>query len=59
MTDGGARLRVDGLLGVRDRVDLLIEQDGTEAECEVVWRNRNEVGVRFLGPLRPTRPASR
>ena len=48
----GARLRVDGSLTVPDTFELIIEVDGLEANCEVVWRKANEVGVRFMSAPR-------
>jgi hypothetical protein len=44
----GARLRVEGSLTVPDTFELIIELDGLEANCQVVWRSGSEVGVRFL-----------
>lgn len=44
----GARLQVDhGLASVPD-TELMIELDGLEVKCEVVRREPNGVGVRFL-----------
>jgi hypothetical protein len=48
----GARLRVDGSVTVPDTFELIIESEGLEADCEVVWRKANEVGVKFLGAPR-------
>lgn len=44
----GARLRSDGSVAIPDTFELLIDTDGLEADCQVVWRKGNEVGVRFL-----------
>lgn len=52
VSDTGARLKVEGSLSVPDSFELIIEVDGLEASCEVVWRSTNEVGVRFLGAPR-------
>ncbi len=47
----GARLRSEGSVGIPDTFELIIETDGLEADCQVVWRKANEVGVKFLsGP---------
>ena len=68
----GARLRVDNMLGIPDTFELIIAVDGLEANCQVVWRKTNEVGVKFLGaprivgakraqvidPIRPTQAPS-
>ena len=48
----GARLRTEGSLNIPDTFELIIEADGLEANCEVVWRKGNEVGARFLGAPR-------
>ena len=32
--------------------ELIIEVDGLEADCQVVWRKANEVGVKFLAAPR-------
>jgi hypothetical protein len=48
----GARLRVDNLASIPDTFELIIAVDGLEANCEVVWRKSNEVGVKFLGAPR-------
>ncbi len=48
----GARLRVEGSRTVPDTFELIIELDGLEANCQVVWRKANEVGVRFVGAPR-------
>jgi hypothetical protein len=52
----GARLRVDGSVGAPDTFELIIELDGLEAPCQVVWRKANEVGARFLSAPRVTPP---
>lgn len=48
----GARLRVDNLVAIPDTFELIIPIDGLEANCAVVWRKTNEVGVKFLGAPR-------
>jgi hypothetical protein len=48
----GARLRVGGSISVPNTFELIIEIDGLEADCEVVWRKADEVGVRFLAQPR-------
>jgi hypothetical protein len=48
----GARLRVDGSLTLPDTFELIIELDGLEANCQVVWRKANEAGVKFLSAPR-------
>jgi hypothetical protein len=48
----GARLRVESSVGIPDTFELIIEVDGLEADCQVVWRKANEVGVKFLAAPR-------
>jgi hypothetical protein len=48
----GARLRVEGSMTVPDTFELIIELDGLEAPCQVVWRKGGEVGVKFLAAPR-------
>jgi hypothetical protein len=52
MSATGARVRVDGSVSVPDTFELIIESDGLEANCKVVWRKPQEVGVRFVGAPR-------
>jgi PilZ domain len=52
----GARLRADGSVNIPDTFELIIELDGLEADCEVVWRRGIEIGVRFIGAARRTTP---
>ena len=57
LSDTGARLRVDGSINAPDTFDLIIELDGLEARCRVMWRKGNEIGAQFLAP--PTAVAPR
>jgi two-component system cell cycle response regulator len=50
----GARLRIENPLTLPKTFELIVELDGIEVDCEVVWRKPTEVGVRFLGPPRTT-----
>ena len=52
LSETGARVKVEGTLTIPDTFELIIEVEGLEANCEVAWRARNEVGVRFLGSPR-------
>lgn len=52
MSQAGARLIVEGSVSAPDTFELLIEIDGLEAACEVVWRRGPEIGVRFAEPPR-------
>ena len=48
----GARLRAESSVGIPDTFELIIEVDGLEADCQVIWRKANEVGVKFLAAPR-------
>ena len=52
ISSGGARLSSTSSVDVPDTFELIVEVDGLEAECEVVWRYGKDIGVRFLSPLR-------
>jgi hypothetical protein len=56
LSDGGARLRIEGSINAPDTFELIIEIDGLEASCEVVSRRGNEVSVRFTAPPRMLPP---
>lgn len=51
-SDSGCRLLLEGTLAVvvPDSFQLRVDIDGTRAECEAVWRERAQMGVRFLAP---------
>jgi len=52
----GARVRVEGSVTAPDTFELIIDIDGFEANCQVVWRKANELGVCFLGAPRMVAP---
>ena len=52
----GALVRSDSIKNIPDHFDLIIELDGTEVSCEVVWRNDRDLGVRFIGACRKGKP---
>ncbi len=52
----GARLRCEGSIAIPDTFDLIIELDGLQARCEVMWRKGRELGVKFLEPPRQGAP---
>ncbi|MDX2204745.1 MAG: PilZ domain-containing protein [Hyphomicrobiaceae bacterium] len=56
LSDAGARLLVDDPVGIPEHFELVIELDGLRADCEVVRRKGNEMGVRFTSPVRQGRP---
>lgn len=55
----GARIRSEGSVNIPDTFDLIIDLDGLEAACEVVWRKGSDIGVRFIGAPRRTTPTRR
>ncbi len=59
ISETGARLRVDGTLVAPDTFELNIELDGLWADCEVVWRRGNEIGVHFASPPKINAPKRR
>jgi hypothetical protein len=52
----GARLRSEGSTSIPDTFLLIIELDGLEADCQVVWRKDHEIGARFLSTPRKVTP---
>jgi PilZ domain len=48
VSDGGARLAAARHHELPDRFTLVLTMSGGERRCEIVWRNRRFVGVRFL-----------
>lgn len=52
LSDSGARLLLDGSIDAPDTFELIIDMDGLEADCRVVWRRGKEVGVIFVGGTR-------
>jgi hypothetical protein len=56
VSDTGALIRMPGGLSPPDTFDLIIELDGLEANCTVMWRKGEDVGVRFNEPPRRIAP---
>lgn len=52
MSDAGAKLRFETVIGVPERFTLVLH-DGSRHECEVRWRTANELGVEFEMGARP------
>lgn len=48
ISTGGARLDVHHSAKIPQRFRLVIDLEGTERTCEVVWRRENSVGVKFI-----------
>jgi len=49
-------LKVESSINAPDTFELLIELDGLEADCEVVWRCARDVGVQFTAPPKRVAP---
>ena len=47
ISETGARLQVEQASTVPDTFELIVDLDGLEVPCAVVWRKLNEVGVAF------------
>ena len=56
LSSTGAQLRIDGTLNVPTTFELLVDLDGLEVRCEIVWRKDKEIGVRFTSPPRMVTP---
>jgi hypothetical protein len=56
VSDTGALIRMPGGLSPPDTFDLIIELDGLEASCTVMWRKGEDVGVHFNEPPRRIAP---
>lgn len=56
LSEEGAKLTVADHRQVPDSFELLIELDGFEADCEVVWRRADMLGIRFVAPPRRVEP---
>lgn len=52
LSPDSARLRLDGILPVPNRFDLVIEEDDFSVRCEVARREAEEIAVRFMGSPR-------
>jgi hypothetical protein len=46
-SDTGAALDVTSPVGIPEHFTLLIQADGTQLPCTVVWRKEKRIGVRF------------
>ena len=44
----GAKLEIEDTSDIPDLFTLVIPEDGTEVECEVVWKSPKQVGVEFV-----------
>ncbi|WP_295559492.1 PilZ domain-containing protein [uncultured Hyphomicrobium sp.] len=57
ISDTGARLKISKGVAAPGHFDLLIDIDGIEVPCTVVWRRGEEIGVTFDAP--PTKGTPR
>ena len=48
----GARITTQHSVSIPDKFTLVIEIDGIEVDCHVVWRKERQFGVRFVGEPR-------
>ena len=56
LSDTGALLRLSEVAHVPQQFELIVELDGLEADCEVIWRRGRDIGVRFSAPPRKVAP---
>jgi len=47
VSEGGARVRIDGATAVPAEVNLLLARQAQGRPCRVVWRSETEIGLRF------------
>ena len=57
MTENGSRIKVSQAAVVPDTFELNVELDGIWVDCAVRWREGEQVGLRFVGPIIRTAPA--
>jgi hypothetical protein len=48
LSEGGAMLEVESVVGIPDEFTLVIESDRFKRQCKIVWRLEHRIGVRFL-----------
>ena len=48
LSESGALLQVESVVGIPDEFTLFIEADRFKRPCQVVWRQQNRLGVRFV-----------
>ena len=48
LSDTGALLQVESVIGIPDTFTLYIEADRFKRECQIIRRRQNKIGVRFL-----------
>ncbi len=48
LSDTGAMLEVETVVGIPDEFTLVIEADHLKRPCRIVWRQPTRIGVHFL-----------
>jgi len=48
LSDRGAMLEVESVLGIPDEFTLLIDVDHFKRSCRVIWRRPTRLGVEFI-----------
>ena len=48
ISEFGASLEVESIIGIPSRFTLLIKANDFKCECKIVWRQARRIGVRFL-----------
>lgn len=56
ISDNGARIQAQNTADVPDTFVLIVEMDGIEVDCQVVWRNEKFAGVKFTSEIKYTNP---
>ncbi len=56
ISDTGAKLKVDPLAALPETFILMIDLDGIEVDCQMVWRDGNHMGVKFTSEMRQKEP---
>ena len=55
MSATGARLELDADKELPKRIGVFLDKNGTYVECEIVWREAEQIGVRFCSAIVPGR----
>jgi PilZ domain len=48
ISESGALLEVESIMGIPDRFTLFIKANDFKRECRIVWSQAKRIGVRFL-----------
>jgi len=46
----GAMLKLSSTVGIPDEFFVYIESEKTRRPAAIIWRNENQIGVRYAGP---------